>query len=49
MGTSLTLIGGGTYPSSCPNCPAKNIPLGRTVIETRTGHALIPVKSESAV
>lgn len=37
MGRSRTLIGDGTYPSTCPSCGAENRPLGKQLVEWDVG------------
>jgi len=47
MGSSMTLMGDGKYPSTCPKCNAKNT-LFETVIKTVDGYVCLPVKKEGA-
>jgi len=37
MGRLSVLMGGGSYPGECPNCDARNLALGRTIIEKADG------------
>lgn len=36
-----TLMGNGSYAGGCPDCPAENLPLGRTIIKTVPGFTLV--------
>jgi hypothetical protein len=43
----LPAVMGGFYPGECPSCGAKNLPLGRSVVELVAGEfSLVPVKQE---
>lgn len=43
----LPAIMGGYYPGQCPSCGAKNLPLGRSVVELVAGEfELVPVEQE---
>ncbi|HEY9219575.1 MAG TPA: hypothetical protein VIO94_16120 [Phenylobacterium sp.] len=43
-----TLMGDGTYPGGCPNCPAENAPLSRAVIVSRDGFTLVERQAPKA-
>lgn len=43
----LAAMFGGQYPGRCPRCPGQNLPLGRRVIETTGGYAVVSVKVET--
>lgn len=40
MGQSPAMMGLGMYPSTCPKCGAKNIPLGPTRVKRDEGHTV---------
>lgn len=43
MGREPSLMGGGTYPATCPRCEAKAVPLGHSHhVTLRFGHKLNP-------
>jgi hypothetical protein len=42
----LPAIMGGHYPGQCPNCGARNNPLGKTIVETVKGFTLVKVQTE---
>lgn len=42
MGKERTLMGDGYYPSSCPECGAKNLLFGKTIVGSADGFELFP-------
>lgn len=43
MGREPSLLGGGTYPATCPHCEAKSVPLGNSHhVTLKFGHKLNP-------
>lgn len=49
MGKSRTLMGDGSYPSTCPECGAENRPLGRLVVDIADGFDVVaPEDSNSS-
>lgn len=42
-----TVFGDGTYPSGCPECPAENLPLGRSVVERVDGFTVVTEEDEA--
>lgn len=46
MGTSLTLMCDGHYPSTCPSCGAKNAAFGADIVERTGNWKVLPVKEQ---
>jgi hypothetical protein len=44
MRRGRTVMGDGTYPAGCPECPAANLPLGRSLVEVADGFTMVEVQ-----